>query len=47
MPSYVVGQRFVSEAEPELGLGCVEVVGKELRRLVALAEVNDPVRPEP
>ena len=26
MPSYIVGQRFVSEAEPELSLGCVEEI---------------------
>lgn len=42
MPSYVVGQRFVSEAEPELGLGRVERV--ESRHVWLHFPASDTVR---
>ena len=42
MSSYVVGQRFVSEAEPELGLGCVEEIAN--RRVLVRFPASDTVR---
>ena len=42
MPSYIVGQRFVSEAEPELGLGCVEEIAN--RRVLVRFPASDTVR---
>ncbi|GMR22612.1 MAG: RNA polymerase-associated protein RapA [Acidobacteriota bacterium] len=42
MGSYVVGQRFVSEAEPELGLGCVEEIAN--RRVLVRFPASDTVR---
>jgi ATP-dependent helicase HepA len=42
MSSYVVGQRFVSEAEPELGLGRVEQIEK--RSLVLRFPASDTLR---
>lgn len=42
MSSYVVGQRFVSEAEPELGLGCVEEIAN--RRVIVRFPASDTVR---
>jgi ATP-dependent helicase HepA len=42
MSSYVVGQRFVSEAEPELGLGRVEHIEK--RSLVLRFPASDTLR---
>ncbi len=42
MSSYVVGQRFVSEAEPELGLGKVEHIDK--RSLVLSFPASDTLR---
>ena len=42
MSSYAVGQRFVSEAEPELGLGCVEEIAN--RRVLVRFPASDTVR---
>src|SRR3990172_4721687 len=42
MSPYVVGQRFVSEAEPELGLGRVEQIEK--RSLVLRFPASDTLR---
>ncbi|HJS74200.1 MAG TPA: RNA polymerase-associated protein RapA [Vicinamibacteria bacterium] len=42
MPPYVVGQRFVSEAEPELGLGKVEHIDR--RSLVLRFPASDTLR---
>ena len=42
MSSYVVGQRFVSEAEPEIGLGCVEEIAN--RRVLVRFPASDTVR---
>jgi ATP-dependent helicase HepA len=42
MSPYVVGQRFVSEAEPELGLGRVEHIEK--RSLVLRFPASDTLR---